>query len=69
MLTIENKHEALDTLCKLHHVERLYIFGSANTDRFSRNSDIDFLVRFKPFDLSLYFDNYLLLKNKLKELL
>jgi predicted nucleotidyltransferase len=68
MLYIENQKEAINNLCKLHNVETLYIFGSALTDRFSAASDIDFLVKFKPFDLSLYFDNYLLLKEKLKDL-
>lgn len=68
MLYIENQKEAINNLCKLHNVETLYIFGSALTDRFSAVSDIDFLVKFKPFDLSLYFDNYLLLKEKLKDL-
>jgi predicted nucleotidyltransferase len=68
MLYIENQKDAINVLCKLHNVEKLYIFGSALTDRFSGESDIDFLVKFKPFDLSLYFDNYILLKEKLKDL-
>ena len=68
MFSIENQKEAINTLCKLHNVEKLYVFGSAITNRFSVTSDIDFLVKFKPFDLSLYFDNYFLLKEKLKEL-
>jgi predicted nucleotidyltransferase len=68
MFSIENQKEAIITLCKLHNVEKLYVFGSAITNRFSVTSDIDFLVKFKPFDLSLYFDNYFILKEKLKEL-
>ena len=38
-------------ICKLHHVERLYAFGSVVTDRFNtETSDIDLLVEMK--DLS-----------------
>ena len=45
-------------MCMNHNVEKLYLFGSATTEDFSENSDIDFLVKFKPFDLALYFENY-----------
>ena len=56
-------------LCKSHHVERLYLFGSALRPDYSDTSDLDFLVKFKPIDLSLYFDNYMGFKNRLKKLL
>jgi predicted nucleotidyltransferase len=67
-LTRENK-EIIKTLCVTHHVEKLYLFGSATTTKFNLESDIDFLVKFKSFDLKLYFINYIDLKNKLKNLL
>lgn len=38
--------KALRDLCLNHSVEKLYVFGSAGTDDFNKNSDIDFLVSF-----------------------
>ncbi len=37
----------IDTLCKKYQVTYLAVFGSATTDRFSVNSDLDFLVTFQ----------------------
>ena len=34
-------------LCKRHKIERLYAFGSVLTERFSEDSDVDFLYTFK----------------------
>ena len=58
----------LNRLCESHYVEQLYLFGSATGDQFTPESDIDFLVRFKSFDLSKYFNNYLDLKKSLKNI-
>jgi predicted nucleotidyltransferase len=44
----------------------MYLFGSALNSNFNDNSDIDFLVKFKSFELSQYFD--LNLKENLKKL-
>ena len=46
-------------LCEQHKVDKLYAFGSVLTDRFSKESDIDFLYTFKS-DIPLleYADNY-----------
>ena len=59
----------IKNLCETHNVDKLYLFGSATTTKFNEDSDIDFLVKFKPFDLKLYFVNYIDFKSKLKELL
>jgi predicted nucleotidyltransferase len=61
--------DQITTLCKMHHVEHLYLFGSAITDDFTKKSDIDFLVKFLPIDLFEYFNNYLSLKENLKKIL
>ena len=37
-------------LCEQHKVERLYAFGSVLTERFSKDSDVDFLVK-KKFEM------------------
>ncbi len=47
----------------------LYIFGSALTDRFTDDSDVDFLVEFENVDIQDYFDNYMDFKEKLETLL
>jgi predicted nucleotidyltransferase len=44
----------------------MYLFGSALNSNFNDNSDIDFLVKFKSFELSQYFDNYINLKENQK---
>ena len=68
MQLINQNKEIIEALCKTHNVEKLYIFGSATTSSFNEKSDIDFLVKFKTFDLKLYFLNYIDFKNKLKNL-
>jgi predicted nucleotidyltransferase len=69
MYLINQNKEIIKNLCETHNVDKLYLFGSATTTKFSEDSDIDFLVKFKPFDLKLYFVNYIDFKSKLKDLL
>lgn len=69
MYLINQNKELIKNLCETHNVEKLYLFGSATTTKFNKESDIDFLVKFKSFDLKLYFLNYIDLKNNLKNLL
>ena len=43
----EQNRVALAQLCQHYRVQRLYVFGSALSDRFdAAHSDLDFLVRF-----------------------
>ena len=67
MLQIKNK-ENLNTVCKKHNVDKLYLFGSATNSKFTEKSDIDFLVRFKNIELETYFENYMAFKNTLKKI-
>lgn len=67
-MVIKNHIDQIAKLCKKHHVEQLYLFGSANTNSFKESSDIDLLVSFENIDLKKYFDNYLNLKTKLEKL-
>lgn len=69
MYLINQNKEIIKNLCETHNVDKLYLFGSATSTKFNEDSDIDFLVKFKPFDLKLYFVNYIDFKSKLKELL
>ena len=65
--TVYTSHlEELKEICEGHLVDKLYIFGSAVSGKLKEESDIDFLVRFKEFDLANYFENFLDLKNSLE---
>lgn len=69
MKVIERNISEIISLCQSHKVSELYIFGSILTDRFSDESDIDFLVEFKNVDVQQYFNNYMDFKEKLEALL
>jgi uncharacterized protein len=68
MTIFENHISALKRLCEEHHVDKIYLFVSALKESFSEKSDIEFLVRFKPIELTNYFDNFMSFKNDLKSL-
>lgn len=59
----------IEALCKKHKVTRLFVFGSILTDRFNKESDIDFVVDFDRENVTDYFDNYFNLKYALEDLL
>ena len=69
MNVIERNINQIVSLCKKHKVSMLYIFGSVLTDRFTDDSDVDFLVEFENVDIQDYFDNYMDFKEKLEALL
>jgi uncharacterized protein len=67
---IEQRKHELKIICKKLKIKRLYAFGSAVTaDKFSKKSDIDFLI---SFDDSIspeeYSENYFQLQYSLREL-
>lgn len=67
---IKEKLSGIIKLCENHGVKSLYIFGSANTNMFNKNSDIDFLIAFKEsLSIEDYTENYFTLHYKLRELL
>ena len=53
--SIPNKLPQVITVLKKHRVKRAYVFGSACTDRFDSQSDVDLLI---DFDISEPFDGY-----------
>lgn len=59
----------IQELCKLYNVKELYVFGSIMTDQFDKESDVDFIVEFKPFEIAQYADNYYALKFSLENIL
>ncbi len=67
-MLIDNNIESLKRLCNIYNVDKMYLFGSALTSNFTEKSDIDFLVKFKPIELSQYFENYIDFKQNLQSL-
>ena len=66
---VENKISEINELCNKHSVKSLFLFGSANTNSFNNDSDIDLLISFKTsLLLNDYADNYFDLKDSLKDL-
>lgn len=45
---IESSLNIIRPFFEQHKIERAYIFGSAVSGKFDKNSDIDFLIKFKP---------------------
>ena len=66
---LENRIEDLKEICQALRIKRLYAFGSVVTDKFTVNSDIDFLISFADaLTIEEYTNNYFLLHYKLREL-
>jgi uncharacterized protein len=68
-MKIIKKHiNELISLCEKYHVAELYVFGSVVSKKLTKDSDIDFLVRFSGVEPLDYFDNYMDFKGKLENL-
>ena len=63
---IHKNIEILKNLCEKYEVNTMYVFGSACTNQFNENSDIDILISFKDISVEKYTDNYFALHNKLQ---
>ena len=54
--------QQIKELCRQNKIERLYAFGSVLTERFSKDSDVDFLYTFKEdipiLDVVDYYFNF-----------
>ena len=68
MNLIESNIDNVRTLCQLHKVQRLFVFGSVLSDRFQKDSDIDLIVDFQGVELYDYADNYFDFKESLENL-
>lgn len=69
MLELEKYLNDIKRLCHQYKVSKLYAFGSILTDRFNKNSDVDFIVDFQSLDVLQYADNYYDLKFSLENVL
>jgi len=68
MHLINNNLQRIINLCRLHRVDKLFVFGSILTPRFNENSDVDLVVNFKDIPPEEYADNYICLKDDLVQL-
>jgi predicted nucleotidyltransferase len=68
MNLIEKNIKELRKLCIKYNVLKLYIFGSVLNEKFSDDSDIDFIVSFGNVELNRYADNYFDFKFSLEDL-
>ncbi len=69
MNLVKDHIETIGQLCKEHHVEKLYAFGSVLTPSFTDTSDVDFLVDFKNEEIKKFVSNFFSLKDGLESLL
>ena len=71
MRLIRRNMDQIVALCEKHKVLQLYVFGSALTNRFNKDSDVDFTVVFdrEALPLMVYGDNYFNFKFALEDLL
>lgn len=64
---IENNKKQLSTFCKKYSVAKMFVFGSATSDKFKKDSDIDLLISFnKDLSLEEYADNFFQLHENLE---
>ena len=68
MLNLNKLKPKINDICRSLPVKRLGIYGSALTDKFSSNSDVDVLVLFNSDEKIDYFDNYFKLKEELEKI-
>lgn len=66
---LRQHRQAIEALCRLHHVRRLDVFGSAASGQATSGSDYDFLVEFEALPSGGYADAYFGLMEGLQALL
>jgi predicted nucleotidyltransferase len=65
---ISTKLLLLEALCIAYDVKTMYVFGSACTDKFNADSDVDILLSFKELSIEKYTDNYFALHEEFEKL-
>ena len=68
MELLGNNMQKIVELCKIHKVNKLYVFGSILTNRFNEGSVVDFMVDFKKDEVNDYFCNFFDFKDSLQDL-
>ena len=68
-LVVQEKSAELEQMCRDYSVARLDLIGSAATGLYqSKDSDLDFLVEFRPLPFGSYADAYFGLLESLQQL-
>ena len=65
---VDFKTKQIQELCKKFNVKALYLFGSATTDDFSEDSDLDFIVKFDRQGFEGAFEQYIDFKHELEQM-
>jgi predicted nucleotidyltransferase len=65
---ITDNIDQLKNLCEAYDIKEMFVFGSACTEKFSDQSDIDILISFNDISIEKYTDNYFDLHDKLEAL-
>ncbi|HEY3389825.1 MAG TPA: nucleotidyltransferase domain-containing protein [Prolixibacteraceae bacterium] len=66
---LEKRRDDLKGICQNLKVKRLYAFGSVVSEKFRKDSDIDFLISFADnLSIEEYTNNYFSLHYRLREL-
>lgn len=66
---IEENIPVIIDICRTHDVNKMWVFGSVCTEKFSEKSDVDLLVTFqKNISVERYTDNYFNLHEKFETL-
>jgi len=68
-MSIDDYKNVLSELCRQRNVKALYVFGSVLTNKFNKDSDVDFIVSFNQMPVEDYADNYFDLKFALQDTL
>ncbi len=69
MKLIRKNITQIAALCQKHRVIQLYVFGSVLTDKFNKDSDIDFIVKFDSMPFEEAPGNYFGMVDSLQTLL
>jgi len=65
---IVNNVLQLKQIGKKHRVKQMYAFGSVCTEKFHKNSDIDFIIAFENRYFDNYVENFFALEDELQKL-
>ena len=66
---IQNNIDNIRRILQKHNVKRAFVFGSACSDGFNENSDVDMIIAFNRRYFDNYVDNYFSLESELSKLL
>ena len=66
---VQENLQSIQHILHKHYVKRAFVFGSACSENFNDDSDVDIIVAFQKRYFNNYVDNYLSLESELSALL